>query len=67
MKWDLNILAVLLFLMGTVWILQGIGLYPVGFMVHQMKYAYYGIVVDIISVGLFVLANWPRKNLPPRS
>jgi ribose 1,5-bisphosphokinase PhnN len=67
MKWALNILGVLLLLMGTVWILQGTGVYAVGLMANQMKYAYAGIVVDIIAVGLFVIANRRRKNLPPSS
>ncbi len=67
MKWVLNILGVFLLLMGIVWILQGTGLYPVGFMAHQIKYTYAGIVVDIIALGLFVLANRRRKNLPPSS
>jgi len=65
MKWVLNILGVLLFLMGTVWVLQGTGLYAVGMMAHQMKYAYAGIVVDLIAVVLFVIANRRKKNLPP--
>jgi hypothetical protein len=65
MKWVLDVLGVLLLLMGTVWILQGVGLYPVGFMAHQMKYAYYGIVLDVIAVGIFVYANLRRKNLSP--
>ena len=67
MKWILNILGVLLFLMGTVWVLQGTGLYAVGMMAHQMKYAYAGIVVDLIALGLLVIANRRRKNLPPSS
>ncbi len=67
MKWVLNILGVLLFLMGTVWILQGTGLYPVGLMAHQMKYTYAGIGVDIIAVGLIGIANRRRKNIPPSS
>ena len=65
MKWALNILGILLFLVGAVWILQGIGVYPVGFMAHQIKYAFAGIVVDIIAVGIFVIANKHRKILPP--
>ena len=67
MKWVLNILGVLLFLMGTVWILQGTGIYAVGMMANQIKYAYAGIVVDIIAIGLFIIANRRRKNLPPSS
>jgi hypothetical protein len=62
MKWVLNILSVLLLLVGTVWILQGLGIYSVGFMAHQMKYAYAGAVVDVLAVVLFVLANRRKKN-----
>jgi hypothetical protein len=65
MKWVLNILGVLLALMGTVWILQGTGIYPVGFMAHQIKYTYWGIVIDLLAVVLFILANRRRKKLPP--
>ena len=65
MKWVLNILGVLLFLMGSVWILQGSGLYPVGLMAHQMKWEYYGIVLDVIAIVLFVVANRRRRHLPP--
>jgi hypothetical protein len=67
MKWVLNILGVLLFFMGTIWVLQGTGLYPVGFMAHQIKYTYAGIVIDILAIGLFIIANRRRKNLPPSS
>lgn len=67
MKWILNIIAVLLFLAGVVWILQGVGIYPVGMMAYQMKYAYYGIVLALIGVGLFIIANRRRKKLPPSS
>jgi hypothetical protein len=67
MTWSLNILGVILLLVGTVWILQGFGIYPVGFMAHQMKYAYAGIVVDVVGAGLFILANRRHKNPPPSS
>ncbi len=67
MKWVLYFLGVLLFLMGTVWILQGMGLYPVGMMAYQVKWTYAGIVVDLIGIGLIVLARRRRKNLPPSS
>jgi hypothetical protein len=67
MKWVLNILAVLLFLMGMLWILQGTGIYAVGMMANQMQYAYAGIVVDIVAIALFIIANRRRKQLPPSS
>ncbi len=65
MRWILNILGVLLLLMGTVWILQGTGIYPVGFMAYQMKYTYIGIVVDLLAIGLFIIANRRTKKAPP--
>jgi hypothetical protein len=65
MKWVLYILGVLFFLMGSGWILQGIGVIPVGGMAYQVKWAYAGIVVDLVGIGLIVLASRRRKNLPP--
>ena len=67
MKWVMYIIGVLLFLMGTVWILQGLGLYPVGGMAYQIKWTYAGIVVDLVGIGLIVLARRRRNNLPPSS
>ena len=67
MKWVLYIIGVLLFLMGSVWILQGLGLYPVGGMAYQIKWTYAGIVVDLVGIGLIVLASRRRGNLPPSS
>ncbi len=67
MRWVVNILGVLLLLMGAVWILQGTGLFPVGFMAYQTKYALAGIVLVLVSVGLFILANRRSKKLPPSS
>jgi hypothetical protein len=67
MKWVLNILGVLLILTGTVWILQGTGVFPVGGMAYQTKWTYVGIVVDLVAIVLFILANRPRRKLPPSS
>ncbi len=66
MKWVLNILGILLILTGTVWILQGTGVFPVGGMAFQSKWTYIGIALDAVAVVLFLVANWRRrKNLPP--
>jgi hypothetical protein len=64
MKWVLNILGLLLILMGTVWILQGTGVLPVGGMAYQPQWAYAGIFVDLVAVVLFIVANRRRKRLP---
>ena len=61
MKWLGNIFGVLLLLAGSVWILQGIGLYPVGGMAYQIKWAYAGGVLDLVALGLIILANRRKK------
>jgi hypothetical protein len=66
-KWVLYFLGALLFLMGTTFILQGVGVYPVGLMAYQVKWAYIGTVLDLVGIGLIVLASRRRKNLPPQS
>jgi parvulin-like peptidyl-prolyl isomerase len=65
MRWVLYIISVLLLLMGSTFILQGIGVYPVGGMAYQIKWAYIGTVVDLVAIGLIVMASRRRKNLPP--
>jgi hypothetical protein len=67
MKWVLNILGILLILMGTIFILQGTGVVPVGGMAYQTKWTYIGIVIDLVAIGFFIIANRRRKNLPPSS
>jgi hypothetical protein len=65
MKIVLNILGVLILLMGTIWILQGTGVFPVGFMANNMKYTYIGIFVDLVGIVLLIFANRKRKTTPP--
>lgn len=65
MKWVLNILGGLLIITGSVWILQGIGVYPVGFMAHDLRYAYAGVIVDLIAITLFIIANRKHSKIPP--
>lgn len=67
MKWALNILGVLLLLMGTVWALQGLGIFAVGMMAYQIKWFYIGIVLDLVGIGLLVLANRRRRSAPPKN
>jgi len=65
MKWILNIVGVLLILAGGVWILQGVGIVPGGFMSGQRLWAFNGTVAALIGIGLLIVANRPRKNAPP--
>jgi len=53
--------------MGSTFVLQGTGVYPVGGMAYQAKWTYIGIVIDLVAIGLIVLASRRRKNLPPSS
>ncbi len=61
MKWVLNIVAVLLLLVGSVWILQGLNILKQGFMAGQIQYTILGVIVDVVGIGLLVLANRRRK------
>ena len=63
MKWVLNIVGILLILMGTIWILQGTGILPVGGMAYQTKWAYVGIIVDLLAIAVFIFANRRRKRI----
>jgi uncharacterized integral membrane protein len=65
MRWVLNIVGALLILVGTWWILQGTGIVPIGFMANQVQWALTGIVLDVVAVGLLILANRSRKKLAP--
>jgi hypothetical protein len=57
MKWVLIILGVLLLLFGTVWILQGLNILTQGFMAGHIQYTFIGAIVDLVGIGLLVLAN----------
>ncbi len=61
MKWVMNIVAVLLLLGGSVWILQGLDILKQGFMAGHLQWTVFGAIVDVIGIGLLVLANRRRK------
>jgi hypothetical protein len=60
MRITLNVAAVLLVLIGTIWFFQGIGVLPGSFMSGQMQWAIYGGVAVIVGAGLAVAANRRR-------
>jgi hypothetical protein len=57
MKWVWNILALIMLLVGTVWILQGINILPGSYMTGNPTWAILGTILAIISVVVFYLAN----------
>ena len=51
------IAGVVLVLIGSVWILQGINVLPGSFMTGQTKWAVYGAITALIGVALIVLSR----------
>ena len=61
MKWILTIVGVLLLLMGSVWILQGLNILTQGAMAGHIQYSVLGVVVEVVGIGLLALAFRRRK------
>jgi hypothetical protein len=57
MKRALFVLGILCALLGTWWILQGTGIAPVGFMANQMPWAYRGMGLAAVGVGLIFFSR----------
>jgi hypothetical protein len=56
-RWVLVIVGVLMDLMGTIWILQGINVLPGSFMTGQSFWAWTGAGMVIVGTGLVLLAT----------
>ena len=54
MRVVLRILAILLIVVGTIWILQGINVLPGSYMSGQMQWAYRGGIVTLVGVAILV-------------
>ncbi len=63
MKWLVNILGLILFLVGIIWLLQGVNLLPGSFMSGQLLYAVLGIILGGVGVGLLAYNNRKRKTV----
>ncbi len=64
MKWFLSIAGVVLFLLGSLWILQGLNILTRGFMAGHIEYALLGAVVALGGIGLVLYANFRQKRTP---
>ena len=64
MKLVWYVIGVILFLSGSIFFLQGVGLYPVGGMAYQVQWAYIGAVIAVVGIVLIVV-NRRRKTPPP--
>jgi hypothetical protein len=62
MKIVVNIVSVVLVLLGSIWVLQGINVLPGSFMSGQMRWAVRGAI--LIAVGIIGLIWANRKRQP---
>jgi hypothetical protein len=59
-RWALMVSGVMLALLGTVWLLQGLNLLPGSFMTGQVFWAWAGLLALVVGLGLlFVGARRP--------
>ncbi|HEX6675267.1 MAG TPA: hypothetical protein VF486_09600 [Actinomycetes bacterium] len=54
MRWVLIVVGVVLDLLGTVWLLQGLNVLPGTFMRGSLFWAGVGFVVDVVGLALIV-------------
>jgi len=62
MRIVLNIVGVVLVLLGSIWVLQGINVLPGSFMSGQMRWAVRGGILVIAGVVGLVWANRKRQR-----
>jgi hypothetical protein len=62
-NWSLitKIFAVILFLAGLVWFLQGINILPGSFMTGNPQWAINGGITMLVGIVIFAVANRKRK------
>ncbi len=61
MKWILTIVGVLLLLVGSTWILQGLNILTQGFMAGHIQYTVLGVILDVVGIALLAFAFRRRK------
>jgi hypothetical protein len=62
MRIVLNIVGVLLVLLGSIWVLQGINVLPGSFMSGQMRWAVRGGILVAAGIVGLLYANRKRKS-----
>jgi hypothetical protein len=60
-KFIIRVMAILMIVLGVIWILQGINVLPGSFMTGQIQWAYRGGIVAAVGVLLLLLTRrWRR-------
>jgi hypothetical protein len=62
MKIVMNVVGVLMVLLGSIWVLQGINVLPGSFMSGQMRWAVRGGILVFAGIAALVWANRKRKS-----
>ena len=60
MRIVLKVVAVLLIIIGIIWILQGINVLPGSFMSGQIQWAYRGGAAAVVGLLILIFANRGR-------
>jgi hypothetical protein len=60
MRIVLRVVAVLLIIIGIIWILQGINVLPGSFMTGQIQWAYRGGAAAVVGLLILIFANRGR-------
>jgi hypothetical protein len=63
MRIALSIVGLLLMLVGSIWVLQGINVLPGSFMTGQIRWAVYGGIAIAAGIVLLLRANCRRTTL----
>ncbi len=66
MKTTGMVIGVLMVLLGTVWVLQGINVLPGSFMTGQIQWAVYGAICAVAGVALLLVCRRAGRTPPPQ-
>jgi hypothetical protein len=61
MRWVFIVVGIIMDLMGTVWLLQGLTLLPGTFMRGNPTWVVIGAIMDVIGIGLIVFGARRRR------
>jgi hypothetical protein len=60
MRFVVRVIAVLLIVVGMIWILQGVNVLPGSFMTGQIQWAYRGGIAAVVGIALLIFGGRVR-------